>query len=777
MKKHFLIISFLLFIYNFSFAQYTVKGTVFNDNGKKLEYFNAVLYNAADTSLISGGTFAEGAFELQTNLRSKCILKISYVGLQEYEQIVDFTEKNTYQIDSIVLSTISLSEVVVKSNRPKYSYKNGNVVMNVQNSSLQEAGSSVDVLKRTPGVIVDNANNINIFGKGSPQIYIDGKLIKSNADLELLPSSDIKTIEVDKTPSSEYGASVNAVIRIETKTIKDNTLNAQIYNTSHFARKFNNRSGIKLNSQIGKLNIFASYLFGKGAAKNYFEEFDYNYFENYIIKNNSDKIDVHNSLYHNVITGVKFKIDDKKSIDFQYGYNNKNGDCNSLRNQRITNSTQTNQILREINNLSDEKSNNHNFTLFYNQKFRKSNEFTSTFDFVNLSYDENTTINEKVNTARKTSYIFNKNNNQILSFKTDFIFGLFKDINSKFGVKVSNVRSDGESVLRHTSDIKTDNDINDLIAAGYLNLSKQLDKIEISLGLRNEFTKNTVFQDNINVIDSSYNNLFPSFMLDYTISDNFSITLDYAKKISRPTFKEMNPRYIYVDSLAYYIGNPLLKPTITDNLSLSFLIFGSLNISSEFIFYKNESITTALKDETNPAILKYTYVNIPESKHLAFDASYGYNWDKSSLYFGTGIDFPFLEVPYMNGYRKIRKPMWYAYAYYDYSFNKYLYAYSNTMYQSGFEDNMTIFEDYFNMSVGLQVKLLNKKLVFSFDVNDIFNTSDIEWIDKYGTIENGQTPDYDLRYLRVSVKYYFNNFIKKFEDKSSISDEKQRLMQ
>ncbi len=776
MKKHFLIISIILSIYHFSFAQYIVKGTVFNDKGEKLEYFNAGLYNARDTSLISGGAFAEGAFELQTNLRSKCILKISYVGLQEYKQIVDFNEKDTCQIDSIMLNIISLSEVVVKANRPKYSYKNGNVVMNVQNSSLQEAGSSVDVLKRTPGVIVDNANNINIFGKGSPQIYIDGKLVKSNADLELLPSSDIKTIEVDKTPSSEYGASVNAVIRIKTKTIKDDALNAQIYNNSYFARKFSNHSGIKLNSQIGKLNIFASYLFEKDASKDFFEEFDYNYFENYTIKNNSDRINLFNSYNHHILTGTKFQIDDKKSINFQYGYNNENTDWNSDVTQKITNTKQTNQILREINNLSDEKNNNHNFTLFYKQKFRKSNGFTSTFDFVNLSYDENTTINEKV-TTRKTSYIFNKNNNQILSFKTDFIFGLFKDINSKFGLKVSNVRSDGESVLRHTSDIRTDNDINDLIAVGYLNFSKQLDKVEISLGLRNEFTKNTVLQDNKNVIDSSYNHLFPSFMLDYIISDNFSITLDYAKKISRQTFKEINPRYIYIDSLAYRVGNPLLQPTISHNVSLSFLIFGSLNISSEFKFLKNERVFSVLKDETNPEILKYTYVNIPESKHLAFDASYAYNWDKSSLYFGAGIDFPFLEVPYMNGYRKIRKPMWYAYAYYDYSFNKYLYAYSNTMYQSGFEDNMDIFEDYFNSSIGLQIKLLNKKLVFTFAVNDIFNTSDVSWVAKYGTIENGQIPDYDTRNLRVSVKYYFNNFIKKFEDKSSISDEKQRLMQ
>ncbi len=776
MKRTILIFSILLSIYNFSFAQYSVKGTVFNDNGEKLEYFNAALYNATDTTLISGGAFAEGAFELQTDLPTKCILKVSYIGLQEYQQIVDFTEKNTYQIDSIVMNTISLSEVVVRANRPKYSYKNGNVVMNVQNSSLSEAGSSVDVLKRTPGVIVDNSNNINIFGKGSPQIYIDGKLVKSNAELELLPSSDIKTIEVDKTPSSEYGASVNAVIRIETKTIKDDALNAQIYNTSHFARKFNNRSGLKLNSQIGKLNIFASYIFGKGAAKNLFKEFDHNYFENDTIKNHSNKIDIHNSLYHNVIAGAKFQIDEEKSIDCQYGYNNRAGTVKGVSNQQITNSAQTNQILREINNLSDEKNDNHNFTLFYKQKFKKSNGFTSTFDFVNAKSDEKTTIQEKANTSRKTSYVFNTSNNQILSFKTDFNFGLFKDINSKFGVKISNVRSDGESVLRHTADIKTDNNINDLISAGYLNLSKQINKIEISLGVRNEFTKTTVLQDNKNVIDSSYNHLFPNLMLDYTISDNFSVTFDYARKISRPVFSQINPRYIYIDSLSYSVGNPLLRPMITDDLTLSFLIFGSLNISSEFIFYKNESIETALKDETNPTILRYTYVNIPESKHLAFDASYSYNWDKSSLYFGGGVDFPFAEVPYMNGYRKIRKPMWYAYASYDYSFNKYLYAYANATYQSGFEDNMTIFGDYFNSSIGLQLKLLNKKLVFTFDVNDIFNTSDMVWVDKYGTIESGQTPDYDLRYLRISVKYYFNNFIKKFEDKSSISDEKQRLM-
>lgn len=47
---------------------------------------------------------------------------------------------------------------------------------------LAEAGSANDVLKMLPGVIQKN-DGIEVFGKGAPVIYINGRLVRDNSDL------------------------------------------------------------------------------------------------------------------------------------------------------------------------------------------------------------------------------------------------------------------------------------------------------------------------------------------------------------------------------------------------------------------------------------------------------------------------------------------------------------------------------------------------------------------------------------------------------------------
>jgi hypothetical protein len=81
----------------------------------------------------------------------------------------------------------------------------------------------------------------------------------------------------------------------------------------------------------------------------------------------------------------------------------------------------------------------------------------------------------------------------------------------------------------------------------------------------------------------------------------------------------------------------------------------------------------------------------------------------------------------------------------------------------------------YNVSGGLQLKLLHKSLIVSIDINDAFNTSDMSWVDQYGTIENGQVPDYDSRYVKFAIKYYFNDFKNVFKNKSGIVNEKKRI--
>jgi hypothetical protein len=59
--------------------------------------------------------------------------------------------------------------------------------------------------------------DIEVFGRGTPVIYINGRKMQDQMELQRLQPSDIKNIEVISNPGARYDASVKSVIRITTK--------------------------------------------------------------------------------------------------------------------------------------------------------------------------------------------------------------------------------------------------------------------------------------------------------------------------------------------------------------------------------------------------------------------------------------------------------------------------------------------------------------------------------------------------------------------------------
>ena len=108
-----------------------------------------------------------------------------------------------------------LSEVVVKGNLPVTRMKGDAMVTNVENSVLSKAGSANDVLTKIPG-ITKKQDAFEVFRKGTPLIYINGRKLHDLSELERLNSNEIKNVQVIRNPGSRYDATVKAVVRIQT---------------------------------------------------------------------------------------------------------------------------------------------------------------------------------------------------------------------------------------------------------------------------------------------------------------------------------------------------------------------------------------------------------------------------------------------------------------------------------------------------------------------------------------------------------------------------------
>ena len=195
-----------------SLSAQTVSGILIDEKEKPLPFANVVLLSLPDSAFVSGTISGEdGSFTLEATSENQ-IVRISSIG---YNTVYKSIRPANMGVIQLQWNTTQLGEVVVKGNLPKTRIKDDALVTTIQNSPLAHAGTANDVLGRVPGVI-KNGESIEVLGKGSPIIYINGRQVRNASELDQLSSASIKDVEVITTPGAQYDASVNSVIRIKT---------------------------------------------------------------------------------------------------------------------------------------------------------------------------------------------------------------------------------------------------------------------------------------------------------------------------------------------------------------------------------------------------------------------------------------------------------------------------------------------------------------------------------------------------------------------------------
>lgn len=190
----------------------STRGRVTNEQAEPLAYVNVVLLSADSTYIDGVTTGDDGTFAIAV-AQDSCLLKISCVG---YE--TRFVTARQGDLGDILMKADShtLGEVVVRAARPTMKMTAGGINYDVQHSLLSQAGTALDVLSELPRLNVSTSGGVSVFGKGSPLIYINGRLMRNSVELRQLTSKDIKTVEVITAPGARYSAEVSSVVRITT---------------------------------------------------------------------------------------------------------------------------------------------------------------------------------------------------------------------------------------------------------------------------------------------------------------------------------------------------------------------------------------------------------------------------------------------------------------------------------------------------------------------------------------------------------------------------------
>lgn len=179
-------------------AQITLKGVVKDSIGQPLEMANVIALDTVAKRISSFGfTDAKGNFKLDLSRNTVYNIKISYIGFKEISEFIktgqnDFTKNYTMYEDNMLdgINIVSKMPVTVKGDTIVYnadSFKNGT------ERKLE------DVLKKLPGVEVNDAGQIEVEGKPVEKITVDGKEFFSG-DTKLasknIPSNAVDKIQV-----------------------------------------------------------------------------------------------------------------------------------------------------------------------------------------------------------------------------------------------------------------------------------------------------------------------------------------------------------------------------------------------------------------------------------------------------------------------------------------------------------------------------------------------------------------------------------------------------
>ena len=693
---------------------------------------------------------------------------VRQLGVIYYKQNINANQDTNVGIINITEKEQQLQEVVITSKKKLIERKVDRLIFNVENSISASGGDAIDALKITPRVKVKN-DNISMIGKNNMSVMLDDKLILLTGDelinfLKSIPSDNIKSIEVITTPPAKYDAEGNSgLINIKLKKSKLNQWNASL-RSSYIQSTYPKGSfGGNFDYQKNKLSLYSNlnYVNGSNAPV----ETNKIYYPLGLWNEENKRRDFQNSVNGRI--GADYKISEKFSVGMQYlgSFSKPKIAENSL--TTIYNQTNS-QIDSYINTLSENlgKNNNHslnlNSTVVFDTIGKKMNINLDYFKFKN---DDNRIFNTiNLLSANNTSL----QDIQNYSAKIDFEHPL-KWINLSYGGKLSFIKTQNNVNYFDTTlgtpifDPTQSNEFNydENTQAIYLNGTKKLnEKWETQLGFRLENTQTegvskTLNQKNTN----SYAKLFPTFYLTYTPNEKNSFSINYNKRINRPSYNRLNPFRWYSNPFSYTEGNPFLQPSFSNNLELNYTFNDNWSNSIYYSHTDNGFEQITIVDNTDN-IQKTIAQNFFKTTIIGISESYTYNklkWLSSTFSFDWNYSKSESLIPITN--QNLNGSNAYFSTSNDFNLNKNKTLLFNFSYWYNFKGTSDLDKNnaYSQLDASIKYFAFDKKLQISFNANDILSTNRPIYTSFTNNIQIDYKNYYDVRLFRLSLVYKFGN--------------------
>lgn len=506
---------------------------------------------------------------------------------------------------------------------------------------LATSGSIADALRNVPSVDVDLQGNVSLRGDPNVTIMIDGKPSGTFRGpggaqaLQALPASQIERIEVITNPSAAFAADGSAgIINLVTKRTRTNGLSGSV--NARRGTRGRGTIGGSSSWKSGKLTLSADASLRRDPQ--YSKTIDQ---RSSLDPVSGDRISAHDEVVGNgaiqlwnTRAGADYDVDSRTRLSAEIRYNSFDYFFDNAEQRIISDPLAgADRIIDRAGRFGSTRHDSQGSATLRRSLPGNGHELT-----VNVT-------RERIDATRTQDYLYAY---PAPPLPGSFASTLADDADTRTELKADYSRPmPGKAKLQLGYDLQIDDDLhrnsgstgptqalaapdpaqNDLfgfeqtINAFYLTYERPIGKWTILPGLRLEEVNLDLRQHLTGSnFESDTFSAYPSLHIGYAPNADQQISLSYSRRVQRPTAQDLDPFRVSEDPFNLKMGNPALKPQITDSFEAGYQYKSGGTYYLATLYYRHSSkgitdVTTSLGSD----VLLTTKENLSSSRNLGLE--------------------------------------------------------------------------------------------------------------------------------------------------------------
>lgn len=663
--------------------------------------------------------------------------------------------------------TRELQEVVVNAKQPATKLVGTTLVSTIPGSNLADLGTALDVLAQLPMIKVQD-NTVSVIGKSDIEIYIDGRPLRDEQELQQLHSSNMKKVELLMAPGAAYESTTGAVLKITTRRSYVQGLSLTDVFQLQRSRKWSVMDYLGISYRAGDWEFFLNGTINrnnsqiKGATTN---TLVYNGMETVVgsRQNNSYPTTV------GVIKGGFNYSHGTQSFGAYYRFNPEHGSFKNNGAEWLDNSE---LLLRDI--AKQIRSHSHLASLYYENTF--SGKYLMHFDgdfrnshannSVATTYPESATPAVNSTDCRTSTLWAGKLYLNFPLWNGDFTIGT----QDSYTHTSLDYRMLNSSVSEYIPSSLTD--ARQTSAALFASWSRMLGKFSLSAGARYEYVDYNFKVDGKRDENVSRRDhlLTPDMSLGYSFDQESQISLSYKMVTVKPPYSQLTGSLSYTGLHEIEGGNPALHDEKMHDVQLFGMWHGFMLQADYTRSLDSYTFVKQLYPADNLQLLMHP-VNINLSALNLYLV-----WSKPIRCWTPNATLGMYQQWLTLDNTQHNKPIFVYYFDNTFALPHGWNVTANFSGQTkGDMHTNRLSASWFTMNASVGKTFLNKSLNVKLSATDIFNTANNDWtMNTYG-VRVDKRQSYDRRSVSLNIVYNFHPSKSKYRGSSAAENEMKRL--